>query len=66
MNVENYYQFLTLFADLSAILPDRQVDPSGRIYYRIKYEVVILFGLTELEAYIQWLENVRMSRLAVA
>ena len=28
-------------------------------YYKFDYEVVILFGLTELKAYVTWKENVR-------
>ncbi|KAI6100572.1 hypothetical protein F5141DRAFT_1218599 [Pisolithus sp. B1] len=34
-----------------------QTAPSGDEFYRIDYDVVLLFGLTELKAHICWMEN---------
>lgn len=34
-----------------------QTAPSGAEFYRIDYDVVLLFGLTELKAQISWMEN---------
>ncbi|KAI6124651.1 hypothetical protein EV401DRAFT_1941077 [Pisolithus croceorrhizus] len=50
----------TVYADTSkaadALSP--QTAPSGDVFYRIEYDVVLLFGLTELKAHICWMENV--------
>lgn len=40
----------------AALLPKK--SPEGETYYRIDYNVILLFGLTELKAQISWLENV--------
>lgn len=49
----------TVYADTSkaadALSP--QTAPSGDEFYRIDYDVVLLFGLTELKAHICWMEN---------
>ncbi|KAF9523699.1 hypothetical protein CPB83DRAFT_862504 [Crepidotus variabilis] len=44
----------TLRATMS---PQRRVNSSGKSYYKITYDVVLLFGLTELKAFIEWEEN---------
>ena len=36
--------------------PQQRED--GKIYYRLDYEVILSFGLTELKAQISWKENV--------
>jgi hypothetical protein len=33
-------------------------NPSGRVYYSLNFEVVILFGLTEIQAQLRWSERV--------
>jgi len=38
--------------------PLRGVD--GKQYYRFNYDVVLLFGLTELKAQISWMEDVSL------
>ena len=35
----------------------RKVSGEG-MYYRVKFAIVLLFGLTELEAMVAWKENV--------
>ncbi|KIM58498.1 hypothetical protein SCLCIDRAFT_128166, partial [Scleroderma citrinum Foug A] len=51
-----------IFADTSnittALLP--RTSPEGQTYYHVEFEVILLFGLTELKAQISWLENVRV------
>jgi len=45
--------------DLSHLPLPPLSKPSGKgIYYRVDYEVILLFGLTELKAMVAWKENV--------
>lgn len=45
--------------ETGGIKPSRQTSPhSGVVYYKIKYDIVLLFGLTELKAQVAWKENV--------
>ena len=48
----------------AALLP--RTSPEGELYYRFEYDVILLFGLTELQAQISWLENVRISSFCTA
>ena len=34
-------------------------NPSGRQYYKVVYDVILKFGLTEFQAFVSWIENVR-------
>jgi hypothetical protein len=43
-----------------------QVSPGGIIYYDMDYEVILLFGLTELKAQISWMHKVRLVILPVS
>ena len=44
----------------SSIRP--QTNPkTGVVYYNLYFDVVLLFGLTELKAQIAWIENVSLS-----
>ncbi len=36
-----------------------QHRPDGRTFYKLDYDVVLLFGLTELQAYVSWKHKVR-------
>jgi len=45
--------------DLSRVPVTRERNVSGEgVYYRINYDIVLLFGLTELQAMVAWEENV--------
>jgi hypothetical protein len=58
-NIENYTKLCTIEMDLSHLPLPPLSKPSGEgIYYRIDYEVILLFGLTELQAMVAWKENV--------
>ncbi len=50
----------TVQADTSGITQDLAMETGrgGQRYYTIKFDVVLLFGLTELKAQLQWVENV--------
>lgn len=45
-------------ADISGIQPVESVSPTGDKYYAIAFEIVLLFGLTELKAQIAYKEDV--------
>lgn len=56
---DSFTEKCTVYADTSkaakTLFP--QTAPSGAEFYRIDYDVVLLFGLTELKAQISWMEN---------
>ena len=56
---DNYKKLCTIRADLSRIpmIPQRKVTGGG-IFYRVDYDLVLLFGMTELKAQVAWRENV--------
>ncbi|KAI5991132.1 hypothetical protein EDD15DRAFT_2369021 [Pisolithus albus] len=57
---ESFTRLCTIFADTSKITSSLQPHPqaNGRgFYYIVNFDVVMLFGLTELKAQISWLEN---------
>ncbi|KAF9523663.1 hypothetical protein CPB83DRAFT_862441 [Crepidotus variabilis] len=56
-DADNYTTLCTLTADLSKVPSTPQTSPSGKTYYCVTFEVVILFGLTELQAQMKWWEN---------
>ncbi|KAI0690376.1 hypothetical protein BC835DRAFT_1417868 [Cytidiella melzeri] len=46
----------TIHADCSKVKKHRHIGPNG-VCYRLSYEVVLSFGLTEMKAQIRWLDN---------
>ena len=58
---DNYSLHCTITADLSQIpLRPRAKAFGYGIFYRLEYEIVLLFGLTKLQACVAWEENVRL------
>ncbi|KAI5991133.1 hypothetical protein EDD15DRAFT_1115401 [Pisolithus albus] len=61
---DSYTELCTILADTSkltsSLQPRRRPDGLG-VYYTIAFDVVMLFGLTELKAQISWKENVRLN-----
>lgn len=48
-------------ADLSELkksIPPRTSRKNGERYYHYQFDIVLLFGLTELKAQLAWIENV--------
>ena len=45
-------------ADTSLARKERHTRSDGRVYYTFDYEVVMLFGPTEMSAQIAWKEDV--------
>ena len=57
--VENYTNLCTIEMDLSYLpLSPRSKSSGGGTYYCLEYDVILLFGLTELEAMVAWKEEV--------
>ncbi|KAI6108537.1 hypothetical protein EV401DRAFT_2116788 [Pisolithus croceorrhizus] len=57
---ESYTKLCTIFADTSKLTSSLQPcqRPNGLgIYYTLNFDVVMLFGLTELKAQVSWKEN---------
>jgi hypothetical protein len=56
---DNYTKLCTIEADLSHLPLSPQPKHSGKgNFYKVKYNIVLLFGLTEFKAAITWKENV--------
>ena len=57
---DNYYKLCTIEADLSRaprlLIP--KAKKRGGLYYRVDYDIVVLFGATELKAHLAWKEFV--------
>ncbi|KJA20619.1 hypothetical protein HYPSUDRAFT_42924 [Hypholoma sublateritium FD-334 SS-4] len=51
---DNYTQLCSIDIDLSKLPVEKQTKPAGGIYYFVKYDVVLIFGLTELKAQVAW------------
>jgi hypothetical protein len=56
---EHYSKLCMITADLSHLNLNPRKGRQGKTYFRVDYEIVLLFGLTELKAQIAWKENVR-------
>jgi hypothetical protein len=57
--LENYTKLCKLEVDLSQLPASLRNKASGKgTYYHVNYDIVLLFGLTELEAVVAWKENV--------
>jgi len=57
--IESFTTACRLVADLSQI-PKRKVQgKDGETYYDVYYDVILLFGLTELKAHLRWMDGVR-------
>ena len=56
---DNYTKLCTIEADLSRVpmVPRPKATGKGS-FYRVDYEIVLLFGMTELKAQIAWKEKV--------
>ena len=52
----------TIHVDLSEAVGDlvKKKTGSGQVYYQLDYDVIVMFGLTELQAYLSW--NSKVSR----
>lgn len=62
--VDNYQAVCTVAVDTSSVKPDLEYSEEKKSYYcLISFEVVLLFGLTELKAQIAYCENVRSGDL---
>ena len=55
----NYTKLCTIDVDLSYLpLAPRKKPSSNANYFRLDYDIVLLFGLTELKAQVAWKEGV--------
>lgn len=61
---DNYSTLCTISVDLSkmgkALGPFKGSD--GRLYYKANFDIILLFGLTELKAQVCWKEKVSFPR----
>jgi len=57
VDTKNYTKLCTIDVDLSHLPLMPRNRAAGGTYFRLDYEIVLLFGLTELKALIAWKEN---------
>ena len=58
-SIDNYTELCTIEADLSRLPLSPQPNYyGGGNFYRVDYDIILLFGLTELAAMLAWNENV--------
>ena len=59
---DNYSPVCTVVADTSSIpeAETTQHSPDGLQYYRKEFDIILLFGMTELKAQLAWTENVSL------
>ena len=55
--LDNYSQLCTIEADLSKIVLQPMRSPNGMVFYRLDYDIVLLFGTTEFKALVSWKVN---------
>ncbi|TFK71047.1 hypothetical protein BDN72DRAFT_877355 [Pluteus cervinus] len=62
---DNFRVLCIVEADLTSYASRlvRQTGPEGQGYYRVEFDIIILFGLTELIAQIAWTERVEASKI---
>jgi len=62
--LDNYTLHCIVTADLYQVPLRPRANASGYgIFYRLEYEIILLFGLEELQACVAWEENVRLECL---
>ncbi|KAI9569174.1 hypothetical protein HD554DRAFT_2254112 [Boletus coccyginus] len=57
--VANFSKYCAIRIDLSVATKDLvwTRDPSGQVFYQLDYDVIVLFGLAELQAYLGWMSK---------
>ena len=58
--VVSFFTYCTIHVDLSVATKDLVLKKAGsKIYYQLDYDVIVYFGLTELQAQLCWKAKVR-------
>jgi hypothetical protein len=58
--LEQFTTVCTLVADLSQVPKVPKTNITGGTYYHTKFDLILLFGLTELQAQLRWKEEVSL------
>ena len=55
-NAVSFSTIFTIHADMSTATKDlvQKKNPSGEIYYKLNYDAIVYFGLTEIKAELAW------------
>jgi len=48
---------------MSCVPVKKLVNPIGKVYYHMLFEVILLFGFIEMTAQIAWLEDVSLKKV---
>jgi hypothetical protein len=66
-SIENYTKLCTIEIDLSHLPLSFRPKYFGRgSFYRLEYDIILLFGLTELKAMVAWKQDVGLLLFFVA
>ncbi|KIM35039.1 hypothetical protein M413DRAFT_449922 [Hebeloma cylindrosporum] len=57
LDPDNFTVVCHILADMSRIPAERLINPSGKAYYQMTFEVILLFGLIEMTAHIAWMDK---------
>jgi len=57
--LDQYTTLCKLEADISRVARQPRLKANGEKYYSISFDVVMKFGLTELQAHLRWMEEVK-------
>lgn len=56
--IDNFTQLCVVIVDLSHLPLEPLISHKNETYYHVKYDVVLMFGLTEVTAQVAWKEDV--------
>ena len=55
---DNFTKLCTIEADLSRVIVTQPKAKGKGIFYKVHYDIILLFGMTEFKAQVAWRENV--------
>jgi hypothetical protein len=55
---DNFTKLCTIEADLSRIVVTHRKATGMGSFYRVDYDIILFFGMTELKAQVAWTKNV--------
>ena len=64
VRLENYSTACTVEVDTTSLPVQTTTSATGARHFEIRFEVILLFGLTELQAQIAYRQNVRRDLLS--
>ncbi|KIM46840.1 hypothetical protein M413DRAFT_264068 [Hebeloma cylindrosporum] len=57
VDTENYTKLCNISANVSHVPQPLKEGPNGDMYHEVEYDIVLMFGLTELKVQVAWMED---------